>query len=338
MKSCRKSAPIISVLMPVYNREAYLAEAIESILGQTFGDLEFLILNSSSMEGVKRIIRDYAEKDRRIRPFSLGVDSHGYKMNFGVRQAAGKWLARMDSDDIAVPSRFQIQLEWMNATGVDICGSCFENFEDQENEVWAPESHEAVCRELLFRGAMLGGTVLMRSEILRNNPYREDLLIEDYEFLTRMTSKARLGNVPLVLLKYRRHAQQAIQKMAARVKDEFQKLRFQYFYARYPHTPLPDYLALARVADRQPMTNLSELRRAGRWLVDLARHPDPLLRKKMARRWRKTCERSQQLGEQGQTIFLDYWGQFKVNGKPGVEVSRLGTDRTAGPSYENIRI
>lgn len=313
MKINRKPAPVISVLMPVHNREDFLAEAIESILGQTFTDFEFLILNSSSLDGVKRIIRDYAAKDRRIRPFYLNIHNYGYKMNFGVRQAFGRWIARMDSDDISLPSRFQTQLEWLQATGVDICGSCYEDFGDRESEGWSPESHEAICREILFRLTVIHSSVLMRIETVRNNPYREDIILEDYEFFTRMTSKARLGIVPLVLLQRRCHAQQASRIEAARFKSEMQKWRFQYFYARYPHTPLRDYLALARVADRQPMTDFSELRRAGQWLVDLARHPDRKLRKRMARRWQETCEGSQHLGEECQVIFQQYREQFDVD-------------------------
>jgi glycosyltransferase involved in cell wall biosynthesis len=313
MKSDRPSPPRISVLMPVLNREAFLGEAIESILGQTCADFEFLILDSSSREGVTRIIRDYAGKDGRIRPFLLGGASIPQVINFGVRQAAGKWIARMDSDDIAVPFRFQAQLEWMNATRVDVCGSCYENFWAREGEIWCPESHEAICREMLFRVTVLNSALMMRTETARNDPYREDILLDDYEWPIRMTSRARLGNVPLVLVERRCHEQQFTKKEAAHLRAEFQKLRFQYFYTRYPDTPLQDYLALARISDRQPMKNFSELRRAGQWLVDLARHPDPLLRNSMARRWQETCERSQHLGNECQAVYQEYLEQFYMD-------------------------
>lgn len=318
MKGNRKSPPVISVLMTVFNRKDFLAEAIESILGQTFADFEFLILDSSSMEEVRQIIRDYAKKDSRIRPFFLNVDSSAAKMVFGAHQALGKWIARMDSDDIAVPSRLQTQFEWINSAGVDICGSCYEEFGDREGEIWCPESHEAICREMLFRTVVLNGAMMMRTETARDNPYREGVISDDYEWPARVVSKARLGNVPLVLLKRRCHPQQAIRMIeVARIKSEVRKFRFQYFYTRYPHTPLQDYLPLARVSDRQPMTKFSELRRAGQWLVDLARYPDPRLRKEMARRWQETCERSRQLGDECQAVFQEYWEKFNLDETQG---------------------
>ncbi len=303
-------APAVSVVMTVYNGAAFVAEAIEAILGQTLEDFEFIIVDDGSTDGSPEVVRRYASGDSRIRPFFSGHGGSHSAINFGVRQAAGKWIARCDHDDISLPSRLRTQLDWVQETGVDICGSSYENIGLREGAAWCPESHEAICREMLFRVVILCGATMMRAEIAKSNPYRENIFLDDYEWLVGMTSKARLGNVPAVLLKRRCHELQASRLNAELIKSDFQRYRFQYFYSRYPNTPLSDYLALARVSDKQPMTSPAELRRAGEWLLELARHPDPLLRKMMAQRWLETCDRSIVLGDNCGTIFREYRERF----------------------------
>jgi glycosyltransferase involved in cell wall biosynthesis len=298
--------------MTVYNSAVFVAEAIESILAQTFEDFEFIIVDDGSTDGSPDVIRRYASQDSRICPFFLSHGGSHSSINFGVRQASGSWTARCDHDDISLPSRLRTQLDWVHASGVDICGSSYENMGLSEERVWCPESHEAICREMLFRIVIMCGATMMRTEIAKDNAYRGNIFLDDYEWPTRMSSKALLGNVPAVLLKRRCHEQQSSRLNADRLKSDFQRYRFQYFYSRYPHTPLSDYLALVRVSDKQPMASLAELHRAGQWLVDLAQHPDPLLREKMALRWRETCERSIALGDECEAIFQKYRGHFDV--------------------------
>jgi hypothetical protein len=134
------------------------------------------------------------------------------------------------------------------------------------------------------------------------NPYHEQVAFDDYEFWTRLAPRHTMGNVPKVLLRYRSHAGQLHVVRSRQFKNDFRRYRFRYFYTLHPDTPLPDYLALARVSDRLPMTSLDELKRAGRWLVDLAQPPDGRLRERMAKRWRETCERSAVLGAEVEDV------------------------------------
>jgi len=103
--------PIISVVMPVYNAEQYLDQAIESILNQTFDDFEFIIINDGSLDSSLAIIRKYERQDKRI--FLIDKDNGGIvdALNDGLRIAKGKFIARMDSDDIAYPNRFEKQIK-----------------------------------------------------------------------------------------------------------------------------------------------------------------------------------------------------------------------------------
>ena len=282
--------------MTVFNAASYLAETIDSILRQTFSAFEFIIVDDGSTDGSVDLIRCFAAQDSRVRPLFGGHRGQGAAANAGIALARGDFIARMDSDDLALPERLATQLAWMDRTGVEICGSQVQTFGAEEAVWWYPEIHAAIINELFFRAGLMQPSIVLRADILRLNPYHEQAAFDDYELWTRLAPHHIMGNVPEVLLRYRRHAGQIHVVRARQFNDEFRRYRFRYFYTRYPGTPLPDYLALARVSDHMPMTSLDELKRAGRWLVDLARPPDHRLRARMGKRWRETCENSASLG------------------------------------------
>src|SRR3989339_623001 len=109
--------PKISVIMSAYNAEKYLAEAIESILAQTFKNFEFIIIDDGSKDDTLRIINEYARKDRRIKVYhnkkNIGCVGFIRNLNKGIKLAKGKYLARMDADDISLPDRFRIQHDFL---------------------------------------------------------------------------------------------------------------------------------------------------------------------------------------------------------------------------------
>ena len=107
--------PKISVLMSAYNSEKYISESIESILNQTFKDFEFIIINDGSSDNTAKIIQKYAEKDERIR-FINSKQNQGIiaALNPGFSMCRGEYIARMDSDDISLPKRFEKQIEYMD--------------------------------------------------------------------------------------------------------------------------------------------------------------------------------------------------------------------------------
>ena len=128
MSDIKQKSPLISVILPVYNAEKYLAEAIDSILNQTFTDFEFIIINDGSTDNSLSILQSYQTQDSRIRLFSRENKGIVMTMNEGIDLARGEWLARMDADDIAMPSRFERQLQHLKETSADICGAWIEFF------------------------------------------------------------------------------------------------------------------------------------------------------------------------------------------------------------------
>src|SRR6478672_11907562 len=107
------ATPTLSVLMPVYNGARYLAEAVESILGQTFRDFELIIVNDGSTDGSEKILRRYAEQDGRIKLISRPNTGIVGALNDAIAASKCELMARMDADDVAMPDRFEKQLAYM---------------------------------------------------------------------------------------------------------------------------------------------------------------------------------------------------------------------------------
>ena len=105
------SVPAISVLMPCYNAERFLPEAIQSILDQTFGDFEFVIVDDGSTDNTLNVLRMFAERDHRIRVIENDHGGISSALNRGVAECRGEWIARMDGDDIALPDRLEKQVK-----------------------------------------------------------------------------------------------------------------------------------------------------------------------------------------------------------------------------------
>lgn len=127
MTNFKVKKPIVTVYMPVFNTAAYLDEAIQSILSQTYSNFEFIIIDDASTDNSWKIIRSYARKDKRIRcfrnPLNLGVS---LTSNIAISLARGKYIARMDSDDISTSDRLQKQLQYLRShpNTILVAGQC----------------------------------------------------------------------------------------------------------------------------------------------------------------------------------------------------------------------
>jgi glycosyltransferase involved in cell wall biosynthesis len=208
------STPKITVLMPVYNCELYIKEAVESILNQTCSDFEFLIIDDASTDKTVSIIKSY--QDSRIqlieKPLNTGLTN---SLNLGLRLARGKYIARMDGDDISVPERFAKQITFLEANpDVVLCGAWF-NIVGSNKLVKVPEHHDAIKLALLRGNCIAHPTVMMRKEILDefSISYEEQKeAAEDYDLWVRLLMLGKLHNLQEVLLGYRMHNAQVSSK------------------------------------------------------------------------------------------------------------------------------
>lgn len=199
--------PKISVLMTAYNSAPYIAAAIDSILNQTYTDYEFIIINDGSTDKTAEIVRGYT--DKRI----LFIDNKKNRgliavLNQGLDLCRGEYIARMDSDDISMPTRFAAQVEYMDANpDVGILGAAGQNFGANTDVNYSPEIVDAA--ELLRGVGFYHPSVMMRKSVLDKYNLRYDpnyYLVEDYELWTRALKYTKLRNLPQVLIKYRVHA------------------------------------------------------------------------------------------------------------------------------------
>ncbi len=284
--------PFLSVVMPVYNRARYVAEAIQSILAQTYSHFEFLIVDDGSTDDSPRLIREWEARDARIRPIFLEHGGVSRAMNAGVAQARGELVARMDSDDIALPQRFAAQIEWMRSHEIDVCGSCMYCFGSEARPMWFPETHQAIRHELLFRVGMLFPTIMLRTEIYQAQPIVERIHFDDYELCAQVAPHYRMGNVPQLLIKYRLHDQQSGTMNRSTFIAEAETIRRRCFDDLFPDAPPEVWARHMRIIAKKPFATRAELQRAGEWLARLAQPPDGFLRKRMALRWQAACRAS----------------------------------------------
>ncbi len=199
--------------MPVFNAQPYLAWAVESILSQDFEDFEMLIFDDGSNDGSREVLKSYAKRDSRI-VLSLG-EHRGYShwLRTGTERAAGKYVARMDADDISVPKRFQQQSAYLDLHPDCVAVGGQSIIIDADGDVLgpyaAPERHECIDARHLrgIGGQIMHPNVMMRTEAVRKvGNYRPEFEpAEDLDLFLRLAEVGRLANLPEVTLKYRVH-------------------------------------------------------------------------------------------------------------------------------------
>jgi len=202
--------PEVTVLMSVYNGLPYLQQAIESILQQTCDNFEFLIIDDGSTDGSDRILTEYAQKDARIKILSNKQNyGLGYSLARGLLIATTPWIARMDADDVALPNRLELQMNYVRENPhVDIVGGYALDIDEGEcvlAERKVPTVHAEILR-LIWTNPFIHGTVLFRREsILKIGSYSSQLAKrQDYELWFRCaTAGIQFANLPIPLIYYR---------------------------------------------------------------------------------------------------------------------------------------
>jgi glycosyltransferase involved in cell wall biosynthesis len=231
--------PLISVVLPVYNGAKYLAEAIDSILAQTFTDFELIMIDDGSTDGSLHIMREYEQSDARVRVVARENRGVATTLNDSIDVARGEWLARMDQDDIALPYRFERQLAWLKKTGADISGSWVQRFGSSDKRVVRlRQTDEAIKMEMLFCSPFAHPSVMMRTALVKQLRYdsawekafAQSHPADDYDLWERAAEAGwKMTNVPEVLLLYRVHISQISTQASNRQKQQAQLIRRRYW-------------------------------------------------------------------------------------------------------------
>jgi glycosyltransferase involved in cell wall biosynthesis len=205
--------PKISVIMPIYNCEEYLKEAVESILNQTFTDFEFIIVNDGSTDKSLSILREFEQKDKRIKIISRENKGLIYSLNEGIKLAQGKYVARMDGDDVSFPERFEKQVKFMEDNKLAVCGTWATVIDPFGNIIkyytYPPVRKNKIRLYSFFHCPFIHPSVMLEKEILEKvGGYKNYKNIEDYELWTRIIYKNNINNIGEMLIKYRIHDNQ----------------------------------------------------------------------------------------------------------------------------------
>lgn len=205
--------PKISVLMAAHNQEQFIKKSIKSILNQSFKDFEFLILDDASKDKTLNIIKKFQKEDKRIRLFrnekNLGLTKSLIKL---TRLARGEFIARMDSDDISLKSRFNDQISWFENDKkkvlVGTSGFKIDNKDKIISNINLKNlSHEKIKKKLIFSNFFLHSSTMFKKKIfLKIGGYRSFFnFAQDYDLWCRLSRNGKIGNLEKKLIKIRYH-------------------------------------------------------------------------------------------------------------------------------------
>ena len=213
--------PVVSVIVPVYNTESFIAEAIESILNQTYSDFELIIIDDYSTDSTREIINKYT--DPRINFVSKSTHTGLVSsLNLGIALSKGEFIARMDGDDVSCLTRFEKQVNFLKANpNIALCGTWFQLLSTQEI-IKYPLEPENIKIALLDYCPFGHPTVMFRRDFITVNNIRyneEYKSAEDYELWTRIVAIGKSVNIPEPLLSYRLHENQIT------IKDQYNQVK-----------------------------------------------------------------------------------------------------------------
>lgn len=200
-----KHSPEISVVMPVYNCASYVERGVRSVLDQTFTDFEFLIIDDGSTDDTRKKILQF--NDERIKFFPRTREGLVIQLNFGLKQARGEFIARTDGDDIMLPHRLRIQLQFLKSHHeVGVVGSSFIKIDEKENHIGIerfPETDEEIRNAFPVYNPIPHPSVMYRRSLVMSvGGYRDEFFpVEDLDLLLRLSTSTTFSNIddPLML-------------------------------------------------------------------------------------------------------------------------------------------
>jgi glycosyltransferase involved in cell wall biosynthesis len=202
-------APMVSIILPVYNGEKYLAESLDSVLAQTYQNWELVIINDGSTDGTENLILNY--QDKRINYLANdGNQGIIFSLNRGLQESKGVYIARLDADDVALPDRIAKQVEFLSENlDYVMCGTYFQTIDSNGRllkNVMFPTNNRDAQSHLLLHNCFCHSSIMMRSNIVKELTYDEKFQIcEDYDLWNRISRTGKILNLPVFATMYRVH-------------------------------------------------------------------------------------------------------------------------------------
>ena len=312
------TTPLVSVLMPVYNGEIYLDEAIESILNQTYRNFEFLIINDGSTDRSEAIISSY--NDSRIclinNPENLRLIA---TLNRGIDLAKGQYIVRMDADDISLPQRIEKQVGWMEANpDYGLIGSWFEDFDSgSASRVVQYSSDDTHIRiRHLYQTHIAHPASVLRKSVIDDHNLRFDPEFvhgEDYAFWVQISAHCKLSNYPEMLVRKRDHAHNVSNKYAQIQSDTCARVKKIQFEAMGLTISREEIELYTRFANPDWTFSKEEMEMMHALLEKMASEnertnfiPKEALKMYLAEKWFHLCLQNRRIGKTG----LEWWNRL----------------------------
>ncbi|MFQ5664818.1 MAG: glycosyltransferase family 2 protein [Candidatus Binatia bacterium] len=292
------------MLIPVYNRERYVADAIDSILVQTFTDFELLVIDDGSTDATREIVRSY--RDRRIRlvcnTANLGIPR---TRNAGIELARGEYLAFLDSDDCAYPERLAKQVAFLDRhREYAAVGAWIRRMDEQGRSLRRvkrkPIAADDIAAERLFRSCLENSASMARTAVIRQYGHHEEYdLGSDFDLWVRIVADHKLATLPEVLVRRRMHGGRTTQRRGTQIAER----RLTIFAAqltglgiRFTASDLQRHYLLRRMQKMGFTPGRAYLDWARAWLLQLraanqiARcYPEPAFSQVLGLFWLKVC-------------------------------------------------
>lgn len=303
--------PLVSVLIPCYNATLYLEDAVCSILNQTYKNLELIVINDCSTDNTGDILKQLANKDKRIKIITNETNLKLIDtLNKGVQLCNGDFIARMDSDDISLPTRIEKQVDYLQKNiDCDIVGTLFNTFRTDKPNKFSlhtnPLKNEELQGYMLFKSGICHPSVMIRRRVfdeLKLRFEKEYLHVEDYAFWSKAIYKTQLANIGEPLLLYRIHANQ-VSTLHDTLQEENKKKVFAIHLNELGIENTPENLHLhASVASCVPREVKSKkyLKSCENYMLDLLKLNEnkhfckhDYLKKMLSIHWLRLCANSQ---------------------------------------------
>jgi glycosyltransferase involved in cell wall biosynthesis len=200
---------LISIVMSTYNDSLFIKNAIESVVNQSYTNLEFIIIDDGSTDGTKRIIKKYQKTDKRIKYFKNN-NNQGliYSLNRGIKLAKGEYIARIDSDDKWIDkNKLKKQVEYLNKNkNVVLVGTwAYKTNRDGKilHKLKYPTSDKDIRKYMIIENCFIHSSVMIRKTALPKEPYdKEFKCAEDYGLWLRLGTLGKLKNIPEYMVNY----------------------------------------------------------------------------------------------------------------------------------------
>ena len=205
--------PLVTVLITAYNADRFIGQTLESVISQTYQNLEILVVDDGSTDNTARVVKEFKRIDKRIKLFQLNKNvGPSLASNFGLKKAKAKFIARIDADDIAFPDRIEKQVKFLleNEEVIIVGGQCV--LIDEENQIIGqkeyPISHQEIYNSLFIFNPIQHPACMINKSLLPNGKihyHNGSVLAHDLELLFELAQYGKLANLKEAVLYYRQH-------------------------------------------------------------------------------------------------------------------------------------